>query len=92
MKPYIEMDKEIIKFDNTEIEEYKFHQYKSSISINDIGINELVVFNKFPFDNKILNISLATKMMKKVDLYAYSFQEWVCIKDIVIKLNVCIFW
>ena len=92
MKPYIKMDKEIIKFDDTEIEEYKFHQYKSSISINDIGINELVVFNKFPFDNKILNISLATKIMKKVDLYAYSFQEWVYIKDIVIKLNVCIFW
>ena len=75
MKPYIKMDKEIIKFDDTEIEEYKFYQYKSSISINDIGINELVVFNKFPFDNKILNISLATKIMKKLDLYAYSFQE-----------------
>ena len=69
------MDKEIITFDDTEIEKYKFYQYKISILINDIGINEIVVSNKFPFDNKILNISLATKIIKKVDLYAYSFQK-----------------
>ena len=43
------MDKIIIKFDDTEIEEYKFHQYKSSISLNDIDINKIVVSNKFPF-------------------------------------------
>ena len=49
LKPCIKMDKKIIKFDDTEIEEYKFHQYKSHISINDIYINETVVPNKFPF-------------------------------------------
>ena len=32
------MDKKNIKFDDTEIEEYKLHQYKSPISINDIDI------------------------------------------------------
>ena len=32
------MDQKIIKFDDTEIEEYKFHQYKSPNSINDIDI------------------------------------------------------
>ena len=32
------MDRKIIKFDDTEIEEYEFHQYKSPISINDIYI------------------------------------------------------
>ena len=26
LKPYIKMDKKIINFDDTEIEEYKFHQ------------------------------------------------------------------
>ena len=35
------MDKKIIKFDDTEAEEYKFHQYKSCISINDIDINKI---------------------------------------------------
>ena len=43
------MDKKIIKLDDTEIERYKFHQYKSPISINDIDINKIVVSNKLPF-------------------------------------------
>ena len=45
----MKIDKRIIKFDDTEIEEYKFHQYKSPISIDDIDINEIVVSNKFAF-------------------------------------------
>ena len=71
------MDKNIVKFEETEIEEFKFHQYKSPILINDIDINEIIVSNEFPFDNKILNILLVTKIIKKLDLYAYSFQKWV---------------
>ena len=43
------MDKKLIKFVDTEIEEYEFYQYKSPISINDIDINEIVLSNKFPF-------------------------------------------
>ena len=42
--------------------------------------------------NKILNISLVTKIIKKLDLYAYSFQKWVFIKDILTRLNLCIWW
>ena len=48
------MDTKIIKFDDTEIEEYEFHQYKSSILIKDIDNNEIVVSNKFPFDKQDL--------------------------------------
>ena len=43
LKLYLKMDKKIIKFDDTEIEEYKFHQNISPISINDIDINKIVV-------------------------------------------------
>ena len=43
------MDKKLIKFCDTEVEEYDFHQYKSPILLNDIDINKIVVFNKFPF-------------------------------------------
>ena len=32
LNPYIKMDKKIIKFDDTETEENKFHQNKSPIS------------------------------------------------------------
>ena len=41
------MDKKIIKFDDTEIEEFQFHQYKSPISINNIDIKKMIVSNKF---------------------------------------------
>ena len=41
--------------------------------------------------NKILNISLVTKMLKKWGLYAYSVQNWVYIKEMSIKLDVCTF-
>ena len=34
---------------NTEIKEYKFHQYKTPILINDIDINKIIVSNKLPF-------------------------------------------
>ena len=43
------MDKEIIKFDDTKIEKYEFHQNKSPISINYVHINKIVVSNKLPF-------------------------------------------
>ena len=43
------MDKIIIKFDDTEKEEYEFHQHKNPISIQDIGINEIAVSHRLPF-------------------------------------------
>ena len=46
------MDKKIIKFHDTEIQKYKFHQYKIPILINNIDINKIVVSNKFPFDKQ----------------------------------------
>ena len=35
------MDKKIIKFDDTEIEEYTFYRHNSPISINEIDINDI---------------------------------------------------
>ena len=43
LKPYIKMDKKILKSGDTEIGEYKFHQNKSPTSINNIDINKIVV-------------------------------------------------
>ena len=56
------MDKKTIKLDDTEIEEYKFYQNESPMSINDIDVNEAVVSNKLPFSKQ--NISLVTKRIK----------------------------
>ena len=41
LKSYIKMDKKIINFDYTEIEEFKFHEYKSPFLINNINIHEI---------------------------------------------------
>ena len=46
------MDKKIIKFHDTEIQKYKFHQYKIPLLINNIDINKIVVSNKFPIDKQ----------------------------------------
>ena len=51
-KPYIKMGKKVLKFDDTKIEEYKFHQNKNPISINDIDINKIEVSNKLPVNNQ----------------------------------------
>ena len=45
-----------INFDDSEIEKYKFHLYKSLILIDNIDINKVVVSNKVSFGKKILNI------------------------------------
>ena len=85
------MDKKII-FYGPEIEEYELHQYKSPVSINNTDINKTVVSKKFLFDKIFLNISLITKIIEKLGLYAYYFHKWVYIKDILIRLNVYILW
>ena len=74
------MDKKIIKFDETEI-------LISNIDINKISNKYLI---SFLFINKILNILLVTKIIKRLDFYAYSFKKWVYKEDILIRLNVCI--
>ena len=40
------MDRKIVKFDYTEIEEHKFHQNKNLFLKKDIDINKILVSNK----------------------------------------------
>ena len=46
------MNEKIIKFDDTKIKKYSFHQHKSPISINNININNIVVSNKVTIGEK----------------------------------------
>ena len=60
------MDKKIEKFDNTETEEYKFYQHDSPISINEIGLNEIVVVsNKLSFAKQGFKYFIGYKDDKK---------------------------
>ena len=49
MKPYIRMNKKIMKFDDTQIEKYKFQQYKSPFLMDNIDVNKIVLSNKISF-------------------------------------------
>ena len=60
-----------VKLDDTEIEEYKFKPYfdkQRKILKQQYLISFLLV-------KTILDILLVTKMLKKIDLYAYSAQK-----------------
>ena len=60
------MDKKVINFDDSEIEEYKFNQHKSPISINNIVINEIVVSNKLPFGKQDSKYLIGYKDAEKI--------------------------
>ena len=55
--------------------------------INNIDVNKIVVSNKISCGKTILDILLDIKMVKKLDLYEYSFQNWVHIEEMLIKLK-----
>ena len=66
------MNKKTIKFDDTEIEEYKFHHHESLTSINDIDINKIVVSNKLLFGKQDFKCFIIYKHARKLELSAYS--------------------
>ena len=55
------MAKKIIKFDDTGIEKYKFHQYKSPILKNELNINKIAVSNTFPIGKRDFKYSIGYK-------------------------------
>ena len=69
------MDKKIIKFDYTEIEQYEFLQYKNVILISNIDINEIVVSNKFPFGKQDFKYLIGYKDNKEIRPLCILFQE-----------------
>ena len=62
------MDNKIIKFYDTEIEEYKFHQNKMPLSINDIDINKIVLSDKLPFGKQDFKYFIGYKDSEKIRL------------------------
>ena len=85
----MKMNKKIIKFHDTEIEEYEFHQYKRPIPISDIDINRIVVSNKLPCSKQDLKYFIGYKDDKEIrplcifrstlSIYRRGFDESKCI-------------
>ena len=64
---------------------------KSLFSIDNIDINKIIISNQVFFGKKDFKYFICYKEAEKIDLYAYSFQKWLHIEEILIKLNVCFF-
>ena len=75
------MNKNITKFDDTEIEEYKFHQNKSPIFINDIDINKIVVSNKLPFCKQDFRCFIGYKDSEKIRPFDENRRNYFIIKN-----------
>ena len=69
------MDKRIVKFDETEIEKYQFHQYKRSVSVNDIDTNKIVLYNKIPFGKQDFKYFIAYEDNKEIRPLCIFFPE-----------------
>ena len=59
---------------------------------NDIDINEIVVSNKVPFGKEDFKYFTGYKDAEKIRPLYILCPEWVYVEEILIKLNVCIFW
>ena len=68
------MDKKNIKFNDTELKEQEFYQNESPVLIKDMDIIKQYYLISFLLVNKISNISLVTKVLKRLDFSAYSVQ------------------
>ena len=64
-----------MKFNDTEIEEDKFHQCKNPISINDIDTNKTAVSNKFPFGKQDFKYYIGYKYNKEIRPLCIFFPE-----------------
>ena len=71
------MYQKVIKFDDTVIKKYNFHQNKKPILIDDIDINKIVVPNKYFFGKQDFEYLVGYKDDKKLDLYVYFIQKLV---------------
>ena len=54
------------KIDDTEIEEYKFHQQKNLVLINNLDINKIVVSFKFLFGKQDFKYFISYKDFEKI--------------------------
>ena len=80
-----------MKFDDTEIEEYKLHQYKSLVLIKYINNNKMLVSNKFPFGKQDFKYFIGYKHSEQIRPVCIFCPQIVYIKDISMKIYIFIF-
>ena len=82
----------MIKFDDTENEKYKFHQYKSPILIDNIDVNKIVVFNKTSFDKNDFKYFIGYKNAQKTRPLCIFLPQMSAYRRVFDKTKLCLFW
>ena len=80
----------IIKFDDTETEEYKFHQNKSAISISNVDINKIVVSNKLPLGEQDFTYFTGYKASEIIRYLCIMRPQMIIYKRNLMKIDVFI--
>ena len=85
----------MIKFDDIEIDIYKFHQYKSPILIDYIDINKIVVSNKISYGKNDFKYFIGYKdakrirplciLLPKISAYRRNFDKTKCVSFLTIE-------
>ena len=83
----------MIKFDDIEIDIYKFHQYKSPILIDYIDINKIVVSNKISYGKNDFKYFIGYKdakrirpsciLLPKISAYRRNFDTTKCVSFLI---------
>ena len=60
---YLLLVKELLTFDDIEIDKNKFYHYKSPVPLRDLDIEKVLVSNKVSFGEKNINTLLVTSLM-----------------------------
>ena len=87
VKPYIKKFKKVWEL---WIAEYKFYQNNIPILTNDIDINDQYLI-RFLLVKNILNVSLVTQTLKKLDFHAYFIDKWLYINKKIDENDIFIF-
>ena len=60
---YLLLVKELLTFDDIEIDKNKFYHYKSPVPLRDLDIEKVLVSNKISFGEKNINTLLVTSLL-----------------------------
>ena len=85
------MEETSINFGDIGTEEQKSHQYKKSISIKDIDINNKVVSNKVYFGKNGFKYFISYKDAKKIKPICVFLSKMSAYRKILMKLNIYFF-
>ena len=70
------MSEKTLKFNNIVVNKKEFHKYKQPIDLDLINVDQVVISDKFKYNDDGLNILLATKKMILLNRYVLAYLKW----------------